>query len=813
MIQFFDPHATGDDQMLYNGEMPYIHWGEPCSTGIIRYVPIFFISDKKTITAGMELNQNPFTGVPTDWVFALYNPKRVDAEMFAIDWNSFCDLHAVATNSVELNGQSVKLDGKDVYAYQLIILCKSDVEGEFIHTFTIDGTPYKVGVEFYGENEALKINLANQGTEIPDMVYKAIYGSELYDTGVDWVLLNRKFRELMTSHMDIMDNKGSYKSLLNALKWFEYENLVELREVWKYDTPAGTKYYERPVQTIVTEEIKDRMFNSSKTTYFALRHLKTIITKHNAGNNPVFAVTTFEHDPDDSAAVESIACIWSEEEMKLKMVLLGNFFETYFMPVHANLIRSVVEDLCNYDFTLEVGAGECIHDNPAPAETFDFSWGDDGDPDSPDYDPYNTHESTLEEVHVYAGLAQSNPYGQAFENTAVGYSMRTVLPIIACHTYDEAASGSDSVQVHAAMAGQIYNGIGAVEVAHFDFPEPIISGICTSNQWGEPIETSFSGITTPASWFDIKFLFPYPGEFEFVFEFVGESGKHYSKTVNINVVDNLRVDIACYKLQTKPDYIYKTINPFTDATELRYMFSMDRDMNFEVNDEGDLYTVKSLELEPAYTQFIPARMSHRNIPADAPSMTKMRTIQWISGKVIDDRNKFYANMPKDNYWYELGDDTEYDAAGNVIKPATTAWIRVCNKQRDGEPPVVDVTGPYRVFDLEVFFPELHRLVPIKSHEVVDPAYPIVIVPELFVDGKGESKRVKYSLAVSDPKWEFYSYGLVRVIEEFNRPITTPILARTLNNIIPPGAYKITFKYKFGNEERTVSKSTDWTIAK
>lgn len=372
MIQFFNPHAEKDDQMIYNGGLPYVHWTEPFSIGVIRYKSIYFVSDSANVTIKIDAKRNPFTGSLIDWNFALYNPGHIDGELYAIDWNYFCDLHAIATDNLRLEGQPVQMDGKDVYAYQLIIMCRSDVEGEFIETFYINNIPYKVGAEFYGENESLRINLANQGTELPTIIGKAIYGSDLYEENVDWVLLNRKFRELLVSHLDVMDNKGSYKSLYNALKWFEYGNLVELREVWKYDTPDGTKYYDCPVQTIINEDVKDRMFNSAKTTYFALRHLKRDIIGHD-GNGPVYEGTVFNYDPDSNDNVHGITCKWAEEEMKLKMVLLGNFLETYFMPVHADLIRSVVEDVIDFSLYIGFGAADYVHVGSTMPRV-DFSW-------------------------------------------------------------------------------------------------------------------------------------------------------------------------------------------------------------------------------------------------------------------------------------------------------------------------------------------------------------------------------------------------------------------------------------------------------
>lgn len=816
MLKFFDPNATG--QMVFEGGYPYIHWAEPFSIGVIRYKPIYFISDKSSITATMDLKQNPFTGSVLDWNFALYNPGNIDAEMYAIDWNLFCDLHAVATNKVTLEGHKVQMDGVDVYAYQLIIICRSDVEGEFIDVFQIDGKPYRIGAEFYGENESLKINLANQGTEIPDIVVKAIYGSDLYESNIDWVLLNRKFRELMTCHIDIMDNKGSYKSLLNALKWFEYDNLVELMEVWKYDTPDGTKYFERPIKSIMDDTIKDLLFNSAKTTYFSLRHLKRNIVGHNNGE-PVYSDTTYEYDSDSNTTIQRIACMWSEDEMRLKMVLLGNFLETYFMPVHADLIRSCVEDITAYTFDLETGSAESYHEMAAPSSSFEFSWGDEADPNNPGGaipdDPYTTHEIMIGEVHAYAGLTQTDPYGQAFENNgpALLSSRSTFVPMIACHTFDESTPevSKDATQVRAGMLGQIYNGIGAIETANFSFDEPIVSGTCMSNQWGEFIETTFSNITNPSNSFSIKFLFPSPGDFELHFDFIGKSGKHYTRNINITVTDTLRASIGCYKLCVKPDYIYVQTNPFTEDSEINPT-AIDRDMKFDVLEKSDGYEVRSLEFEPAYMRYIPIRKPSGDGPIDAPCLSKVRTIQWVGEGATGRCNRFYNANKNDTYWYQIGSNLDLVNEGIISPAEESAYIRICHKQRHGEPQVIEISDEYRVFDHEVFFPELHMLNPISTRERVDPAYPIVVVPELHIDGKNP-QRINYSLLSGEPIWEFYSIGAQRVVEEFDRTVGTPIILNSYNEYIPVGAYRITFNYQFGNIKRTVTVLPDWILAK
>lgn len=842
MIQFFNPRATGDDQMVYNGEWPYIHWTEPFSIGMIRYKSLHFISETRQVRVHIDAKHNPLTGSLVDWNFALYNPGHIDAELYDIDSNYFCDLHAVATDDLTLIGHEVQMDGRTVYAYQLIILCRSDVEGEFIETFYINSVPYKIGAEFYGENESLRINLANQGTEIPTIIGKAIYGTDLYEENVDWVLLNRKFRELVVSHLDIMDNKGSYKSLFNALKWFEYDNLVELREVWKYATPDGTKYYESPVQTIVTDEVTDRMFNSAKTTYFALRHLKRRITGHTE-TAPEYTETTFDYDDDvrigdAQTELPEVACKWSEEEMKLKMVLLGNFFETYFMPVHTDLIRSVVEDIVDYAFEIETGSAETNHEEgDAGIRTFDFGWGD-----NENEDPLSTHEIMLDEIHAYAGLPQPDPYWQAFENTNPASSLDS-CPIIACHTYENTDTPEgDEVQVMAAMMGQVYNGIGAIEVAHFKAPEPIVAGRCISNQWGDTIETSFSveaDLAKPA--FDVKFLFPGPGNYNFYFDLKGESGTHYTKRATITVVDNLRVQIGFYKVLSKPAREYKNINPFTASLPFTPMMSIDRDMKFDVINESDgKYQVQSTEVNPAYTQYIPVRSTNiSEVPTDAPTTTKVRTIQWVGESAWGDCDNFKAtdaySVLLKNHWVESGSN-ESELPEGADKSERTAWVRICSKYRGVSPGWADantqpdqeswmdsIAGSPRVFDLDAFFPELHMLVPIAPREHVKSYYPIVCIPEIHLVN-GDIRRVNYSLLTETPGWEFYSYNCRKVIkgndkpisipiERFDKPISTPIMARSINAEMPRGMYRVTFNYRFGGTDRTVTVSPDWMLEK
>jgi hypothetical protein len=104
-------------------------------------------------------------------VFALYN-KQSGADVTDYDQQEWLEVSDVVSGSVTLRGTESGVNS--LYYYQLIVVCRSDVEGEYIENLYINEIPYKIGVEFWGENENLKINLANIGVEIPELITKMI---------------------------------------------------------------------------------------------------------------------------------------------------------------------------------------------------------------------------------------------------------------------------------------------------------------------------------------------------------------------------------------------------------------------------------------------------------------------------------------------------------------------------------------------------------------------------------------------------------------------------------------------------------------
>lgn len=744
MMQFYDLTESGAKP--YN---PEIIWAGPFSTGLYRYKSIYFTSSEQVYSCSIEGS-----------IMQFYDPSTSDIK----------DLK----NTITITGQELESGS---YWFQLIIVCRADVEGEYITDLTIGDKTYQFGTEFWSENETLSINLANKGIEIPSLISKALYKTDIYD-GEDWVVLNRKFREILQNYMDLLGNKGSYKNLFNSLKWFEYGDLVKMKEVWKYDTPDGIKYFEKEISSYLNDEYKKLLFNSAKTTYISFKSSKTELT------NDGLVDTVYEKDFFDDKEVKGLSCIWSENEMRLKMILLGNFFETYFIPVHLNIFQSVVDDVIISELINMSWCGnDCVHDECfSEMGNFDLDW-DGADSGSEDKSGLESDIKVhLDEVHVYAGLPQDDPNGQLFENMTImtktdDYKDLEYIPIVACHDMNDSNAPITTLNL---FAGQFFNGIGCIATANFKFPESVISGQLDTNLHGD-IVTIKNEIKSTDN-FSIKFLFQRPGNFIMMFRFVGESKKVYTKLVRVEVEDNLVVGMEIKKLVASNLKGEPTIDPFhTFDIPNQYMFMRTKEPNYKYTDD-----VLSLnDAESCYIQYLPIADGE---DGDAPYLTTMHVIQYEDGydvsKILDE----LSNIA----WYRHSEGGHY--------------IQFISKYR-GNNIAIDIPKDVTYYTKKIFFPELHKLV--EPVDTVSRKYPLVCIPVIRIDG---TKTVPYSKFVdaSQPAWEFFSWKRQEVITELNN-IKEPFIAQTINSRIPKGYYTIKFRYKWGDEVKKVIKNTNFRL--
>lgn len=336
MIKFVNINS-GD---VYDGSKPYVHWFDDEQSVGLNYSKTFlFVSDNES--AKISLDSECFSLVD--------NTKLEEANKQTINGKDFLDLSKITSKQIQIQG--VKTD--DFYLFQFIVIAHGKYVGEITDEFFIETDEkysFSIGADFYDENEALGTNLANFGQEISQEIQRAIYEKNIYEDKPDYILINRKYKELLNEYANIIANKGSYKSLINSLNWFEYGDLVKIYEYWRHGEP-NKAYLSKQDITQYVNSITERLLSSmQKTTYIsigcAMQKMKDTDMsdpEYEPGSDENKRTVKYLKEP--VPELEQAIMYWNRLEMSLKMTLLGNFFATYFMPIHLDLIHCTIEDV------------------------------------------------------------------------------------------------------------------------------------------------------------------------------------------------------------------------------------------------------------------------------------------------------------------------------------------------------------------------------------------------------------------------------------------------------------------------------------
>lgn len=344
MIKFIEEKVTKDNKIVgipYNTDSYTdshgdkrnyrFYFDDNQSINIIYQKRLFFISDKERVS--IEILDTPPT---KNTVFSLFDYITAPAK-----------LENIKKSKIVSTGAPIG----DKYLHYVNIGSCSESEGEFIENIKIDNEIFEIAADFHGQDESLEILLHNQGVTLPKDIIRSLYDTNIHEKYIDWVVLNRKYKELLLNIMDIVYKKGSYKSLVSSLGWFEYGDMVKLNEYWS-DSSLHT-LHQKDISTIYTPMIEEMMKMYMKTTFISLEYmLDEYDFEYITDNNGEVVDKIFKYDRDGIDLtvpilkdINEIQRKWSINDIALKMTLLGNYFSTYFMPIHMDLLFSSIENL------------------------------------------------------------------------------------------------------------------------------------------------------------------------------------------------------------------------------------------------------------------------------------------------------------------------------------------------------------------------------------------------------------------------------------------------------------------------------------
>lgn len=322
-----------DTGRIFTGEDPYIYYFENQQSTNIKYIQkIGLILPEASYS--FELNSDVFS-------FIDINQMIRDDSVYI---NGFKYQNLIKSNKIDLNGIFVE---SECYIYVLYVLAQSETACEIIENINIYKPKsnkidsFKIGADFYEFDETLEINAHNIGINIPKDIQKALYPSDVKESHYDNILLNRKFRELLANQWDIVANRGSYDSMIKSLQWFEWGDIIKLKEIWRDNFYSMGKFHDKDLTQILSDGYND-IKNKSKTTYFSIQAQRQIITK--------------EKDVYGNPILEQKILQWNWDEISLKLACLGSFYESYFLPIHLNILHSAIEDIVFAEvFRIEYG--------------------------------------------------------------------------------------------------------------------------------------------------------------------------------------------------------------------------------------------------------------------------------------------------------------------------------------------------------------------------------------------------------------------------------------------------------------------------
>ena len=753
MIKFVNLE-TGN---IYDGSQPYIHWfpGQQ-STGLVYVMPLCIIKNKNDGETQIKLNSDVFSLINPETTFTLEN----------INGSSYINLEDLKTNllsSDPATGEE-KLEFIEVDNYKIAIIyiaATSNTAAEYVDTLYINDNPYNIGIDFYNEDETLSINLSNLGVEIPESVQKAIYPVNVHEEAKDNITLNRKFKELLSNYWDIIANKGSYKSLLNSLKWFEWGDIVRIREIWKHEDFAKTIYDDRALCSILEDKYKDSLTNFSKTTYMALYAAMQKLKMDNG---------EYLYDDEKNPELEAISSMWSRNDLMLKMCLLGNFYETYFMPIHLDLIHSTIEDIV-FTNTIKVPNG-------ATRSRQDI-W-------------FNVEQSIDCNVKDNDVFYLSNVSAQVGPNTLFGYQfndndneqsyddMHNKI-VGVDRRVDILETNNDLKTLHS----QLYDGVGSIvkfickiklDPDDFITREQITTNRGTDD-WITLVNNNIftrnsEGYTTII----FNLLCKNASDYDVKLQFNSAGSRVYTYNVKFKVIDISNAKIGVYKIVNKKEPL--TIDMWYGDIANKYMFNRTRIDDTKPN---------------LYTQYLPTsqngvRLNNVLILTDGTDkdFAEDETIgEWLN------ENYFitYKNVKDQN---------------NIVK-----YTIGVSKIFEFDPSTAEIFNIFQAYIYRndyVYFPEFHELKEIDGDELNDYIVydedALAVVPTLSqriykglnsMENYEDKVDFTFGKNIEGYEWEFQNVSTGETIELKNS-VLEPNIANNKNSFLPNGYYNIIFRY-------------------
>lgn len=241
----------------------------------------------------------------------------------------------------EVSRSKIKIDTGYTYTYSDNTTTGTTYYSTGFTYFTTTGTTFYYNIEIlpqellncvlYGQTEIedirLKVNLNNLGVQSEEDIYQITYQSDIDDNAIDYTLLNKKRKEMLSVNREIYDYIGSYKSLVNAINYFGYNDLL-LYEYYR-NIDQSSPLYSKLHKVLIPDIFDNSVIGWNEQDFISGKYQNQLSWKKTNLFNLAYKIT----DDDGNNVL-----IYSLEEVQYKLTKLKNWLRRNIIPVSANLL-------------------------------------------------------------------------------------------------------------------------------------------------------------------------------------------------------------------------------------------------------------------------------------------------------------------------------------------------------------------------------------------------------------------------------------------------------------------------------------------
>lgn len=293
-------------------------------------------------THNIENNNNTQFTMDNDGKITFHTPQKnnfldLGFEKGQIIQLKFTDL-AETGQTIFPNYENYSIDSVSPYSLSIDL---NLIENEFLIFNTSASTAgfnYSITVQpktllecpLYGqteiEDERFAVNLQNLGIEIEPKTERIFPSSDLSDDGINLILLNQKRKEMLALYPEIFNYIGAYKSLINAINFFGYNDL-ELYEYYRNINVDSPLYHK--LKRIKIPDI----FDNTEPGYTKEDPVKNSIDRTSFKKTNLLNLTYPITDEEGNYVL-----LYSLEEAQTKLQELKKWLIRNLLPLNTNII-------------------------------------------------------------------------------------------------------------------------------------------------------------------------------------------------------------------------------------------------------------------------------------------------------------------------------------------------------------------------------------------------------------------------------------------------------------------------------------------